>query len=199
MTTPSFTKGDDYTGHLERLASVWWKRLLDVQRPYRMHLQRLRLGFVLEVGCGIGRNLVNLGGQGVGVDHNADSVARARERGLTAFVPEEFRASPHAVPGRFDALLVAHVLEHMRFEEAAALLREYLPYVRAGGRAVLITPQEAGFRSEASHVEFMDLAVLDRLARAVGLAPQSGYSFPFPRLAGKVFKYNEFVLVAQRP
>ena len=117
---------------------------------------------VLDVGCGIGRNLVNLGGSGVGVDHNADSVVKARERGLTAFVPEEFRASPYAVPGRFDALLVSHVLEHMHFEEAAALLREYLPYVRAGGRAVLITPQEAGFRSEASHIEFMDLAVLER-------------------------------------
>jgi DNA primase len=31
---------------------VWWKQLLDVQRPYRWHIRRLELGFVLDVGCG---------------------------------------------------------------------------------------------------------------------------------------------------
>jgi len=190
-----------YAARLERLETVWWKRWLDVQRPYRWHLRRLRLGYVLDVGCGLGRNLVNLGGReaGVGVDHNADSVAACQRRDLIAYTPEAFRASAHAQPGRFDALLCAHVVEHMRFAEAQALLAEYLPYLRAGGRAVLITPQEAGFASDATHVEFMDLGALDRLARAIGLAPERAYSFPFPRAAGRLFKYNEFVLVARVP
>lgn len=198
---PAGTQESAYTDRLERLEGVWWKRLLDVQRPYRWNLRRLELGFVLDVGCGLGRNLVNLGGRsaGVGVDHNADSVAACARRGLVAFTPEGFRASEHARPGRFDALLLAHVAEHMRWDEARALLAEYLPHLRAGGRAVLITPQEAGYRSDATHVEFMDLAALDRLARATGLAPVSAYSFPFPRPVGRVFKYNEFVLVARKP
>jgi len=194
------TGGADYTRRLERLGGVWWKRLLDVQRPYRWNLRRLDLGFVLDVGCGVGRNLVNLGGAaaGVGVDHNAESVAACVRRGLTAFTPDAFRASAFARPGRFDGLLFAHVVEHMRFAEAQALVEEYLPYLRARGRAVFITPEEAGFASDDTHVEFMDLSALDRLARGAGLAPERAFSFPFPRAAGRFFKYNEFVLAARK-
>ncbi len=201
MSTPESTRDAAYTDRLERLGAVWWKRLLDVQRPYRWNLRRLRLGFVLDVGCGVGRNLANLGGRSaaVGVDHNADSVAACVRRGLVAFTPETFRASEHARPGRFDALLMAHVAEHMRFEEAKRLLLGYLPYVRAGGRVVIICPQEAGYRSDVTHVEFMDLAALDRLVLASGLQPLSASSFPLPRLAGRFFKHNEFVVVAIKP
>jgi SAM-dependent methyltransferase len=188
-----------YTRRLERLGGAWWKRLLDVQRPYRWHLRRLRLGFVLDVGCGLGRNLINVGGAGVGVDHSAESVAVARGRGLQAFTPAEFLSSAHASPGRFDALLLSHVVEHMRFAEAVELLSTYLPYLKAGGRVLLIAPQEAGYASDPTHIEFMDLTALDRLARAVTLEPVKAYSFPFPRLAGRLFKYNEFVLLARKP
>lgn len=201
MSPPASTRGADYTGHLERLESVWWKRVLDVQRPYRWHLRSLRLGFVLDVGCGLGRNLLHLGGAGagVGIDHNAESVATAVSRGLTAFTPDAFRRSPLAIRGRFDALLLSHVAEHMRWDEARTLVAEYLPFIRPGGRAVFITPQEAGFASDATHVELMDHAALERLAREVGLAVERAYSFPFPRVAGRVFKYNEFVLLARKP
>jgi SAM-dependent methyltransferase len=193
------TEEGTYTRRLERLQSSWWKRALDVQRPYRWHLRRLRLGFVLDVGCGLGRNLLNLGGSGVGVDHNAESVAAARARRLTAYTPEEFAASSYAIPGRFDALLLSHVVEHMYFDDAVALLRRYLPYVRSGGQVVFITPQEAGHASDPTHVLFTDLSALERLAQALQLVPQRAYSFPFPRPVGRVFKYNEFVLLARRP
>jgi SAM-dependent methyltransferase len=192
------TKDKDYSLRLSRLESVWWKRLLDVQRPYRHHLQSLDLGFVLDVGCGLGRNLHHLGGKGVGVDHNPDSIEVARSRGLDVYLPAEFLASPYARPGRFDALLCAHVAEHMHFGEARALLAEYVGYLRAGGRLVLITPQEAGFRSDPTHVEFFDLGDLDRLTTALGLKVKSAYSFPFPRFSGRLFKYNESVLVGEK-
>lgn len=197
-SSSSRTRDAGYTERLKR-SSVWWKRLLDVQRPYRWNLRRLGLGFVLDVGCGIGRNLKNLGSPAIGVDHNPTSVASCREAGLIAFVPDEFRGSAYAVPGRFDALLLAHVVEHMTFKDAKSLLLEYLPYVRPGGKVVLIAPQEAGFRSDPTHVEFMDLASLERLVSAAGLVPIDAYSFPFARVVGKVFKYNEFVMVARRP
>ena len=190
-----------YTERLSRLESVWWKRWLDVQRPYRWNLRRLALGYVLDVGCGTGRNLINLGGRaaGVGVDHNPTSVAAARARGLEAFLPDEFRASPHAEGRRFDALLLSHVLEHMPRVDAKALVAAYLGYVRPRGQAVFITPQEAGYRSDETHVEFADLDALADIARASGLAVERRYSFPLPRVFGGAFRHNEFVLVARLP
>jgi hypothetical protein len=44
-----------------------------------------------DVGCGLGRNLGHLDGNGVGVDHNAESVAIAQSRGLRAFRNEMVR------------------------------------------------------------------------------------------------------------
>jgi SAM-dependent methyltransferase len=184
-----------------RLAAetAWWKRVLDVQRPYRAHLRRLRLGLVLEIGCGVGRNLDHLRGTSVGVDHNRRAIEIARGRGLPAYTPEELRGSAWAAPGRFDSLLYSHVLEHMDAASATRLIREYLDLLRAGGRVVVLTPQESGFRSDPTHVEFMDFAKVEGMMREAGLQPDSRYSFPMPRFAGKFFKYNEFVTLARKP
>ena len=117
----------------------------------------------------------------------------ARRRGLTAFTPEEFEASPFTDAGRFDSLLMAHVAEHMTEGEVVTLVRRYRHLVRDGGRVVFITPQELGFRSEPTHVQFMNFEVLRRIGRESGLAPGTEFSFPFPRAFGPIFKYNEFV------
>jgi SAM-dependent methyltransferase len=198
-TASKSTQVGAYAERLVRLESIWWKRLLDVQRPYRLHLQRLKLGFVLEIGCGIGRNLLHLGGRdvGVGVDHNSEAITLCRERGLTAFLPEEFSTTPYANSRRFDSMLLAHVCEHMRRDEAIALIRTYIPHLKIGARVVLICPQEAGFASDATHVEYMDWAKLEGILRAAGVSPERSYSFPFPRWVGKFFKYNEFVVIGR--
>ena len=187
-----------YTGRLERLESRWLRRVVDVQAPYRWNVRRLGLGFVLDVGCGLGRNLTHLEGEGVGVDHNADSVKIARDRGLVAFTPDEFLESDFAVTGRFDSLLSAHVLEHLAFDDAAALLRSYLPFVRDGGQVVVICPQRAGFRSDATHVTYLDGPALVRLGEQCGLRTVKVRSFPFPEPIGRVFTYNETILIAEK-
>jgi 2-polyprenyl-3-methyl-5-hydroxy-6-metoxy-1,4-benzoquinol methylase len=193
------TRDTEYADRLQGLQTVWWKRILPVQAPYRWNLRRLHLGLVLDIGCGVGRNLENLGGRAVGVDHNPKSVEFARQSGYTAYTADEFPTSAYARPGTFDSLLLAHVLEHMSEPDAIALVREYLPFVRDGGNVVLITPQERGFRSDPSHVEFMDDVRLARIASALDLRVARRYSFPFPRSFGKLFVYNEFVVVAQLP
>jgi SAM-dependent methyltransferase len=198
MKPGASTSDANYTKWLRRQESLWWKRLLDVQRPYRRHLRSLNLGLVLDVGCGLGRNLHNLAGKGVGVDHNPESVATVRQRGYTAFLPEEFLASEYCQPGRFDALLLSHVAEHMHFDEARELVAAYLPFIRTGARVVFITPQDMGFRSDPTHVEFFDFKALTRLATSLGLEVERHYSFPFPRFVGHLFKHNEFVLLARK-
>jgi 2-polyprenyl-3-methyl-5-hydroxy-6-metoxy-1,4-benzoquinol methylase len=186
-----------YAERLRALEGARWKRWLDVQAPYRWNIRRLNLGRTLDVGCGLGRNLAHLGGVGVGVNHNVASVALARERGLEAYTAQEFPASAAAVPGGFESLLVAHVVEHMPEEDAVGLLRTYLPYVRPGGKIVLITPQERGYATDPTHVRFCGFAEVAALCETVGLTVVRQYSFPFPRVAGRVFPYNEFVTLAR--
>jgi SAM-dependent methyltransferase len=186
-----------YADHLEAVQGQRWKRF--APNPYRWFLRRRRLGFTLDLGAGLGRSLGYIDGNGVGVDHNPEAVRRCRQRGFSAFTPEEFHASAYARPGRFDALLVAHVLEHNPPAGAAALLDAWLPFVRSGGRALLITPQEKGFAAEDTHVWFADTEALSRLCVDAGLLVRSTWSFPLPRWAGPRFAYNEFVVEAAVP
>ena len=191
------TAGREYADRLVRLRSARWKHIIDVQAPYRWNIRRLRLGRTLDVGCGIGRNLHHLGAGAVGVDHNADSVAVARSQGLTAYTGEEFRASSDAVPHSYDTLLLAHVVEHMDRDTAIGILRDYLMFLKPAGRVVLITPQERGYSTDSTHVRFVDFDGAADLASAIGFEAARQYSFPFPRMAGRFFPYNEFVVVAR--
>jgi SAM-dependent methyltransferase len=193
------TEDDDYARRLRSKEAVWWKRLLNVQAIYRWNLRREHLGRTLEVGCGIGRNLLALPAGSVGVDHNPTSVAQARSRGLAAFTPEEFEDDSLAAPESFEALLFAHVIEHMTPADGRQLVERYLPYLRRGGTALFICPQERGFASDPTHVHFTTDTELVDLATDVGLLPQGQRSFPFPRVAGKVFTYNEFLVRASKP
>ncbi len=199
MADISDTSGEAYARRLQAKQQVWWKRALNVQAPYQWNLRRQRLGRTLDVGCGIGRNLETLGAGSVGVDHNAGSIAVARERGVTAFTVEEWGASDLRQPEAFDGMLLAHVIEHMDAATGLALVEEYLPYLRPGGKVFFVCPQERGYASDPSHVRWVTGEDLQQLARDAGLAPGEWFSFPFPRWAGKPFIYNEFCLLAVKP
>ncbi|GAB3841103.1 hypothetical protein GCM10029963_11350 [Micromonospora andamanensis] len=177
---PTNTQSEGYTQRLRHLSGARWKRLLDVQAPYRWNLRRLRLGRTLDVGSGLGRNLINLGSGAVGVDHNPTSVAYSRQLGLAAYTVEEFFRSEHARPDAFDSLLAAHLLEHMPAEQAREVVSGYLPFVRPGGRAVFITPQERGYHSDPTHVRFVGFGETADTCRELGLTVLRQYSFPFP-------------------
>ncbi|MDX6301564.1 MAG: hypothetical protein QOF53_2778 [Nocardioidaceae bacterium] len=193
------TESHEYANRLTTLESAWWKRLLHVQAPYRWNLRRQGLGVTLDVGCGVGRNLASLDPGSVGVDHNAESVRIARSRGHLAFTVDQFLASEHARPDFYDAILLAHVVEHMPADAATELLNLYLPFLRPGGKVLLICPQESGFASDDTHVTFTTGVDLMRLASDVGLAPDQWRSFPLPRWAGRAFRYNEFNVLATKP
>jgi SAM-dependent methyltransferase len=192
------TSDREYTTRLEQQTGKGWKRLFGVQAPYRRHIRRVVEGRVLDVGCGIGRNLQHLDGRGVGVDINPHSIEVARRSGLTVYTNDEFVTSVDAVESGFDTMLFAHVLEHMNSDHASALLGAYLPYLRPGGRVVVIVPQEAGFRSDPTHVTFLDLDELAHIEAKHGLMREAGYSFPLPRSAGRVFTHNETVALSRK-
>ena len=86
----------------------------------------------------------------------------------------------------------------MQHDDAAELISAHLDLLRPGGQVILITPQEAGFRSDQTHVEFVDCAGLEQLLVHVGCAEFRCFSFPFPRVFGKLFRYNEFVGIGRR-
>jgi SAM-dependent methyltransferase len=194
---PGATATAAYADRLDEQQSARWKRF--APNPYRWFLRHEHLGFTLDVGCGIGRGLAYLRGHGVGVDHNPEAVRRCRQRGFVAFTPHEFEASSYAEPDRFDALLCAHVLEHLPPEQSPALLRAYLPAIRPGGRVLLITPQERGFASDPTHVTYLDDTALARVCTDLGLLVRTTRSFPLPRWAGRRFVYNEFMVGASKP
>jgi 2-polyprenyl-3-methyl-5-hydroxy-6-metoxy-1,4-benzoquinol methylase len=194
------THGKEYAERLIRLQTAPWKRWLDVQAAFRWNLRRLNPGSTLDIGCGIGRNLLHLPRPSVGIDVNEYCVQAARARGLIAFTPSEFQQSAeYNRPGHFDTILLAHVAEHMTEDQVVTLLQEYEALLRSDGRLILISPQEAGFRSDATHVELMDFVRLARISVRLGFQPERSYSYPFPRWVGKLFTYNEFVVVSRKP
>ena len=132
---PAGTDGADYTHRLQRLGGARWKRVIDAQAPYRWNIRRLDLGRTLDVGCGIGRNLAHLDGNGVGVDHNASSILACRALGLEAYTIDDFLTSEHARPDAFDAMLAAHLVEHLPEPDAREVVGMYLPFVRRGAIA----------------------------------------------------------------
>ena len=95
----------------------------------------------------------------------------------------------------FDSILVSHVIEHTGFDEGLNLLKEHLPYLKDGGKVVLITPQAKGYRTDPTHVEFIDFKKQKKMIHMADLRMQKQYSFPFPVLVGNFFPYNEFISV----
>jgi SAM-dependent methyltransferase len=197
-TGPKDTRSEDYTARLRGLQRVWWKRLLNVQAPYRRNIDRHLGGRrTLDVGCGIGRHLNHLTNESIGVDHNPDSVELCLAQGLRAYVPDEFFADDTL--GKFDGLLCAHVLEHLASGTQAEILAPYLDRLASGGWVMVICPQERGYSSDSSHCDFVTGERIAHLLTDLGLHVTLNYSFPLPRAFGPYFTHNEFCVVARKP
>ena len=202
-TTPGSDPADDtagewytkrMTGLGAKLGPVRWAHSL----VYRRHVRGLAAGRVLDVGSGIGSNLRFLGPDSVGVDHNEHSVEETKARGLTAYTPGEMHDRAGDFKDAFDSILCAHVMEHMDHETGVGLLEEYLPYLRSGGRIVLIMPQEAGYATDPTHVRLVDFDAAGKLVEAVGFTARRSFSWPLPRRFGPKLSSNEFVVVGER-
>lgn len=188
-----------YTSYLVDMQTAWWKRLLNVQLPYRWLIKRQSLGRTLDIGCGIGRYLAILNSESVGVDPNESSVEFVRDKGLKAYTPEQLLKSPDAKPESFDSFLVAHVAEHLGVEGTISMLEEYIHLLKPGGRVMLQTPQEIAYRWDSTHVEFIDFEKHRQIAKRLDLTEIKAFSFPLPRFMGKIIPHVEFNFICQKP
>lgn len=97
----------------------------------------------------------------------------------------------------FDALLFAHVLEHITYAQAIDLVKAYRPYLSSAGRVLMICPQERGFGADPTHVTLLGPSNLNRLLKELGLEVVASSTFPFPRRAGRWFTYDETHVLAR--
>lgn len=189
---------EDYALRLQQISKKRYKRLLKPINPYRMNLRRLVRGNCLEVGCGIGRNLGYLDNpNNVGIDLNPYALDVAKSLGHTVMLNSDLRSDVQYLSA-FDNLLFSHVLEHMNQESATQLIQDYLPYLNKNGKIVIICPQQRGFNSDPSHVEFMDFEKLSAIVSRCEMKVISASSHPLPLVFSKAFIYNEFVVAACR-
>ncbi|TCO58684.1 class I SAM-dependent methyltransferase [Actinocrispum wychmicini] len=182
------------TGLGAKFSAVRWAHGI----VYKRHVQSVTHGRVLDVGCGIGSNLGSVWPSSVGVDHNEHSIAEARARGFNAFTSEEFHARADEYKAAFDSILCAHVMEHMDRDSGVSVLEEYLPYLKTTGTVALIMPQEAGYKTDPTHVRLVDFDGARDLLEAVGLKVQRSFSWPLPRKYGPSLRSNEFVVTGRR-
>jgi SAM-dependent methyltransferase len=189
------TETQEYKDRLFRLQKKSWKKRLKIQEFYAGQVIRLQPGKVLEIGCGIGRLLEHLP-DAVGIDHNVHSVNLARELGFQAFTELDFKNSKFNVVESFDSILLAHVVEHLTFQESVDLISNYLPLLKSDGKIIIICPQESGYRSDKTHVTFSGFSEIREICETLNFQVRSEKSFPFPRFMGNFFRFNEFIVMA---
>jgi 2-polyprenyl-3-methyl-5-hydroxy-6-metoxy-1,4-benzoquinol methylase len=191
---PNKTKQPEYCQRLLG-SDKRWKQILNVQYPYKRALQKMHLGKTIDIGCGIGRILAWLDKNSIGVDHNSTSIDICLSKKLNAVTSEKFGEMTHSNEiglKSFNNLLLAHVLEHLEAKEQIEIIESYLPYLEKNGGVFIITPQEAGYASDPTHVTFTDFGRVREILNELNFEVTSQKSFPFPRVFGKYFKYNEF-------
>lgn len=96
-------------------------------------------GRLLEIGCGSGWQLARMkqaGWDTMGLDFDPEAAKAARQRGLDVQVGDVRELG--LAGGSFDAIVMAHVLEHVF--DPVSLLAECKRLLKPGGRLVSITP-----------------------------------------------------------
>lgn len=175
-----------------------------VRRLYLARAASLVHGPTLDFGCGVGELLKRLPTGSKGLEYNRDTVDFCRARGLDVEWYDGFADDWSLTAVRDNdglrSMVVSHVLEHL--EKPMRVLDRLLNAARDKGvrRVLVIVPGRAGFRSDPTHLTFVDWAMLqaEAVRQADWCVVHRGY-FPFdhPR-AGDWFTHNELQVVFER-
>lgn len=200
----------DYQAGRSRLRKV-------VRRPWLRAAAGFVEGPAIDLGCGVGELLERLPAGSVGLEINEASVQHCRAKGLDVDFydgwADDWRLSPvgeatrtcgagpdldDSVPsngdGRFDTLIMSHVLEHL--DDPVDVLHRLLTAAGPLGlrQVLIVVPGLAGFRSQETHRTFVDREMLSdaTVTRDTGFALASTSYFPGNvRRIGDVFLYHE--------
>jgi SAM-dependent methyltransferase len=108
---------------------------------------------VLDVACGYGRKMAWLREEGLtveGVDINPDLVAATRDQGFHCMTLDDFEATDE----RYDAMLMAHIVEHFTPPDLLVFLDGYLDRLKVGGYLLISTPLDwANFYADFDHTK----------------------------------------------
>jgi 2-polyprenyl-3-methyl-5-hydroxy-6-metoxy-1,4-benzoquinol methylase len=152
-------------------AGVAWRDVRCLPRP-------LPSGRLLDIGCGNGSFLLRMreaGWEVEGIDPDPISVGLARNAGLD--VTEGILSEETAASGRYDAVTLSHVIEHVH--DPKGVLSECLRVLRPGGTLWIATPniEASGRRRFGSnwfpldpprHLVLFSRSALEHALREVG-------------------------------
>lgn len=112
----------------------------------RVYLRRLLSKYiassarVLDVGCGLGNNILLLKEYGyenvVGVDISSEMIAYAKSKDCEAYTLNEFSE----LKGEYDLILFSHVLEHLEYRDLQTTMEFYFSKLRKDGKFIVLSP-----------------------------------------------------------
>lgn len=162
----------------------WWFRAKRRLVARELDGAGVRHGRLLDVGCGTGATINELGtpdyGLAVGIDPSAHALELARADRIVG--PEFLRATAESVPvgdNSVDALTSLDVVEHL--DDDVAALAEYGRIVRPGGTMILTVPAYrwawSAHDEELGHRRRYTVSELERAVRLAGLEVQRSTYF----------------------
>ena len=96
-------------------------------------------GFILDVGCGYGKNLKLLseaGYQVLGIEKSKQIVENNKKKGLKCIHVDELKK----INQEFDAIIMSHVIEHISPDNLKDFIDSYLSYLKSNGYLIIATP-----------------------------------------------------------
>ena len=132
---------------------------------------------VLDLGCGAGVYLKEMGRESVGVDYSIPNLVECRESDLRVIRGDLNDPLPFT-GSSFDSILISHSLEHM--DAPIRLMREASRLLVPGGHLLIGLPFENSlvrwvlrdhyFRGHRTHFYSFSIDCLDQLAKHCGLS-----------------------------